>query len=162
MMVDQDQHIGSVSFPILSYSTFYPPIKPNLNFPDLWPFNHRWNEKVTMNTFERWPKPTHWHSQFFFVAGCIKFDLSTVTCNDPKMTFEQKFQNTLKEPPANDLFTQVSSKSIELCRRIFLNIFDQWPLDDFDPKFLNTLLSLLTWLIMKNVFVILNHFFMVD
>ena len=47
--------------------------------------------------------------------------------NDPKMTSDQKLLNTLKEPLAKNLFTQVSSKSIELCRqKSILSIFE-WP-----------------------------------
>ena len=37
------------------------------------------------------------------VEGCLKFDLSTLTPNDPKMTSDQNFRNTLKEPLAKDL-----------------------------------------------------------
>ena len=62
----------------------------------------------------------------FVVEGFLKFDLSTVTLNDPKMTSDQKLLNALKEPLAKDLFTQVSSKSIESCRRRSdLSIFEQ-------------------------------------
>ena len=51
-----------------------------------------------------------------------------MTPNDPKMTSDQKFLNTPKEPPAKDLFTQVSSKSIVSCsRRSVLSVFEQWP-----------------------------------
>ena len=53
------------------------------------------------------------HIDSFVVEGCLKFDLS-VTPNDPKMTPPQ-IPEHLKEPLAKDLFTQVSSKSIELC-----------------------------------------------
>ena len=48
--------------------------------------------------------------------------------NDSNITSNQKFLNTPKEPLAKDLFNQVSSKSIELCRqRRVLNIFEQLP-----------------------------------
>ena len=39
----------------------------------------------------------------FIVEGFLKFDLSTMTPIDPKMTSDQKFLDTLKEPLANDL-----------------------------------------------------------
>ena len=59
-----------------------------------------------------------------------------MTPKDPKTASDQNFLNTPKEPPAKDLFTQVSSKSIESCRRrSVLGIFEQrlqmtprWPL----------------------------------
>ena len=56
----------------------------------------------------------------FVVEGCFKFHLSTVTPNDPKMTSDQKFLNTPKKSLPNDLFTQVSSMSIELGSYHFL------------------------------------------
>ena len=40
----------------------------------------------------------------FVAEGCLELGLSTVTPNDPKMTSDQKFLNTPKEPLAKDLF----------------------------------------------------------
>ena len=108
-----------------------------MNFPDLWPLNHRSDEEVTWTLFDGWPRPTHWHSQIC-CRRLFKIWSSTVTPNDPKMTSDQKFLNTPKEPLAKDLFTQVSSKSIESCRwRSVLSVFEQWPqmtLDDLWPQ----------------------------
>ena len=67
----------------------------------------------------------------FFAFLCFKFFKST--CN-------QNFLSTPKEPLAKDLFTQISSKSIKLCRwRSVLSISEQqlqieWPLDDLWPQ----------------------------
>ena len=98
-----------------------------MNFPDLWPLTRGWMKRSPWMLFHGWPKPTHWHSQIC-CRRLFKIWPSTVTPNDPKMTSDQKFLNTPKEPPAKDLFTQVSSKSIESCRRRrVLCIFKQWP-----------------------------------
>ena len=70
------------------------------------------------------------------VLSKLKTQWSKATPKDPKTASDQNFLNTPKEPLAKDLFTQVSSKSIELCRRrSVLSIFEQllkttprWPL----------------------------------
>ena len=43
----------------------------------------------------------------FVVESCLKIDLSTVTPNDSKMTSDQKFLKTPKEPLTKDPFTQI-------------------------------------------------------
>ena len=54
------------------------PHRTKLNFTNLWSLNCRLDEEATIN-IDGWPRPTHWHSQFFSpVEGCLKFDLSTV------------------------------------------------------------------------------------
>ena len=76
--------------------------------------------------FDNWHWPTHWHGQFCW-GSRFKIWSFKVTPNNPKMTFNKKFLNTLKEPLAKDLVTQVSSKSIELCRwRSVLSVFELW------------------------------------
>ena len=70
------------------------------------------------------------------VLSKLKTQWSKATAKDPKRASDQNFLNTPKEPPAKDLFTQVSSKSIESCRwRSVLSIFEKrlqmtprWPL----------------------------------
>ena len=59
-----------------------------------------------MNTFRSYDLDhgQHYDGVSFAVEGCLKFDLSTRTPNDPKMTSDQKFLNTLKEPLAKNLF----------------------------------------------------------
>ena len=75
--------------------------------------------------FYGWPKPTHWHSQFCWKKALQNWPFNSDP-NDPKMTSDQKLLNTLKEPLAKNLFTQISSKSIELCRRkSILSIFER-------------------------------------
>ena len=76
----------------------------------------------------------------FVVEGCLKFDLSTVTPKKKtnKQTNKTKQnKNTPKKLLAEDLFTHVSSKSIELCRRrkfnhILLQMTPSWPLTPTD------------------------------
>ena len=79
-----------------------------------------------MNTFLIIDIDQHTAMVSFVVEGCLKFDRSTVTPNDQQVAFHQKFVNTPKGPLAKDLFTQVSSKSVEFCtRRSVLSVFKQ-------------------------------------
>ena len=127
MMVDQYQHIGSGRFLILSYSTFDPSQKQIWTFLTFDPLTTGRTKRSPWTLFDGWPRPTHWHSQIW-CRRLFKIWPSTVTPNDPKMTSDQKFLNTPKEPLAKDLFTQVSSKYIESCRwRSVLSVFEQWP-----------------------------------
>ena len=98
-----------------------------MNFLTFDPLTTGQTKRSPWTLFEGWPGSTHWHSQIY-CRWLFKIWPSTVTPNDPKMTSDQKFLNTPKEPPVKDLFTQVSSWSIESCwRRSVLSVFEQWP-----------------------------------
>ena len=111
-----------------------------MNFPDLWPFNHRSDEEVTMKAF--WwltYRPTHWRSQIC-CRRLFKIWPSTVTPNDPKMTSDQKFLHTPKEPL---VWPMISSPKFHqnLLNHVdeeafwaYLNNDPKWPLDDLWPQ----------------------------
>ena len=68
----------------------------------------------------------HTGTESFVIEDSLKFDLSTVTPNDPKLASDQKFLNTIKEPLAKDLFNHVSLKSTELgSGRSVLSVLEQ-------------------------------------
>ena len=85
-------------------------------------------KRSSWTLFDGWPKPTHWHSQ---VCCRRLFKIRTFN-SDPKWPQDDLrskilFLNTPKGPLPKDLFTPVSSKSIESCsRRSVLSIFEQW------------------------------------
>ena len=156
MMVDQYQHIGSGSFLILSYSTFDLSQKQIWTFLTFDPLTQFWwrghHERFLMVDLDQ-----HTDIVRFVVEGCLKFDLQLWPQND----LGSKIPGHLKEPMAKDLFTQVSSKSIESCRRKrFLSVFEQrsqmtprWP---STPNLWTPLLSPTWWLLCPSIMRIIS------